>query len=190
MLFAIHPTAKAMGFLASFFVILNSDFIWLLFHETDPVGVCPFAGDMPEDGFVRSQFQNLGYFYVCLVPFENKKSSFTEDSEAFGKAFFQYFFPAVSREGAVLDYLPAAGFLFIAGKFQVRRIEDHHGKGLVREGHGREVTDDVRVYFEMAPIAEVGVQFPYVLEEDTGVFLVEVEHSAAAAGVENGREFS
>lgn len=145
---------------------------------------------MPEDGLVWSQLQHFGYLYVSFVPLENEKSSFAEDPEAFGKAFFQYFFPAVCREGTVLDYLPAAGFLFIAGEFQVRRIEDHHGEGLVREGHGREVTDDVRVYFEMAPVAEVGIQFPYVLKEDAGVFFVEVEHPAAAAGVEDWREFS
>lgn len=148
---------------------------------------------MSEYGLARGQCEDFRNSYVGFVPFEDEEPSGFEDTEALFKSFFEDVLPAVGRKEAVLDHLPVPGFFLAPRVLEMRRVEDHHAEGAVPERECREVGHHVRMDMEFplpagdAGVLEHGVQFALVTEEDSRVFLVEVEHLPAAADVKDWR---
>lgn len=69
---------------------------------------------------------------------------------------------------------------------QVGRIEHDKAERPVAEGHLPEVSDDVRLDFQGAPVAKSMGFIPLVHEHHVRMAAVKPEHSGAAAGVKHG----
>ena len=121
-----------------------------------------------------------------LVPFEDEKTAGTQNAKTFSEALGQGAFP-ISSECAILGLLETCRLLFgvLSPPTQVWRVEYNHAECIVGEIHACKIPYDIRLDGECSAIAQSRFLTAYVLKQYTRVILVEVEHSATAASIED-----
>lgn len=153
------------------------------------VGGCRFHKDQ-EDGlpaavseqrFMAGQLQHFCRADLILTPFEHQNAARFQNPETLPETGLQILLPSLPVQFSV--------FLGQPGRFpgvnQVRRVEHDKAKRPVTERHGPEVSDDIRLDFQSAPVAKRVCFLPAVHEHHVRMAAVKPEHAGAAAGIKH-----
>ena len=135
---------------------------------------------MTKQRFFGGQRQYCFQFQLRFSPFEHKHAVVVEHTEALAETHGQLRL-TVSVEATEL-FVKVSRF---ASPNQVRRVEDHKAKRLVRERHLGEIADDVGMHDAQLPVCQGTFLVADVHEVDQRIVFIEPEHTAAAAGIQN-----
>lgn len=152
----------------------------LSLHKRHPVRVHTLTGFVSKEWLLIRESQYLADLHLGFVPLEDQLAIGGQHAEAPGKALGQVLAPVIG-EYSVLSSKPA----ITSCASQVRRIEDDHFEGVIFERQAAKIHDDIGLYVQYSAITEHVLLIPNVSEQGSLVVLVEPEHTAATAGIED-----
>lgn len=118
---------------------------------------------------------------LILAPLEHQNAARFQNPETLPESGLQILPPGLPIQLSVLLGQPGR----FPGVNQVRRVEHDKAKRPVAERHLPEVSDDIRLDFQSAPVAKRMGFLPAVHEHHVRMAAVKPEHAGAAAGIKH-----
>lgn len=137
--------------------------------------------------FLWCELEDFRYPDVSLVPLEDKETARLQHSETLFKPLAEHITP-IGVQCAIFDVLPPCRFGALFGfaiTQKVGRVEHDHSKTVIRVRHAGKVCLYIGLNLKVPPIAKGCFHCSDVLEQDSGVVLVKVEHLATATSVKD-----